>query len=235
MRLSSSILVSLVVLCAPSSAYAQAPYYGGAAYNMDGDLGGSPYPLWGACELAEPDVAILDCTRLLDRGLYPKNDRAVVYNLRAIAYLKMENFERALADYNEAINLETGNAWSLIGRARIMATAPEPVLRDGRQAVSDALSAIELHRNSARTGRRWLRLQEARRARARAQRTTPSIFFDTLAAAYAENGEFETAVDSQQKAIASLRAGNRTAVEKYRSRLDLYLEGEPYRYLQESE
>jgi tetratricopeptide (TPR) repeat protein len=229
MRLSSSILVSLAVLCAPTSASAQ------QAYNMTSPaiLGdGARYPLWGTCQIAEPNVAIPDCTRLLDRGIYPQSDRVVAYNLRAIAYLKTENFELALADYNEAINLDTGNVWSLIGRARIMATAPEPVLRDGQQAVSDALSAIELHRNSARPERRWLRLQERR---ARAQSTTPSIFLDTLASAYAENGEFETAVDSQQRAIASLQAGDGEAIVDYQNRLDLYLQGMPYRHMSKVE
>lgn len=55
---------------------------------------------------------------------------------------------------------------------------------------------------------------------------------DTLAAAYAENGEFEKAAQWQTKAIDML-AKNKNATEKHkqvlRSRLELYKQGKPYR------
>ncbi len=51
-------------------------------------------------------------------------------------------------------------------------------------------------------------------------------FFDTLAAAHAEAGDFAAAAASQEKAIAELPDG----VEKddYRTRLALYRAGKPY-------
>ena len=113
MRLSSSILVSLIVLCAPASAYAQDGDFGDY-HQLDRVLSGpnvtsggqSPrYSAWGACELAEPNEAISECTRLLDGGLYPKSDRVDVLILRADAYVSLGDFDRARADYDEAIQL----------------------------------------------------------------------------------------------------------------------------------
>ena len=53
---------------------------------------------------------------------------------------------------------------------------------------------------------------------------------DTLAAAFAEAGQFGEAVAEQERAIKLLRAaGRRDEVAAYQSRLDLYLRDRPYR------
>jgi tetratricopeptide (TPR) repeat protein len=49
---------------------------------------------------------------------------------------------------------------------------------------------------------------------------------DTLAAAYAEAGDFDKAVQWQEKAI---ELAPEEAKNHYRSRLDLYKSGRPYR------
>ncbi len=55
-------------------------------------------------------------------------------------------------------------------------------------------------------------------------------FVDTLAAAYAEAGQYADAVRTQEGAIARLRAaGKDDEVADYQSRLDLYRAGRPYR------
>ena len=55
-------------------------------------------------------------------------------------------------------------------------------------------------------------------------------YLDTLAAAYAETGQFDKAVNEQQRAIEMLRAaGDHRRVAGYQSRLDLYRRHQPYR------
>ena len=52
----------------------------------------------------------------------------------------------------------------------------------------------------------------------------------TLAAAYAEAGRFDDAVVEQERAIEMLQAaGRHDQVAGYRSHLDLYRRGQPYR------
>ena len=51
------------------------------------------------------------------------------------------------------------------------------------------------------------------------------VWFDTLAAAYAEAGDFENAVKWQQKAVDM---ADERWEEEFRSRLDLYKVGKPY-------
>ena len=51
---------------------------------------------------------------------------------------------------------------------------------------------------------------------------------DTLAAAYAEMGDFKQAVNWQEKAIAACMKKDKAEFE---SRLQLYKEGKPYREL----
>jgi len=50
-------------------------------------------------------------------------------------------------------------------------------------------------------------------------------FIDTLAAAYAEQGEFEKAVETEEKAIKLTEGDN---LEAYKERLALYKDGKPF-------
>ncbi len=53
---------------------------------------------------------------------------------------------------------------------------------------------------------------------------------DTLAAAYAETGDFPSAVREQERAIEILRrAGEVDLIANYEGRLGLYRQGQPYR------
>jgi uncharacterized protein HemY len=66
----------------------------------------------------------------------------------------------------------------------------------------------------------------AEKAVARTGRQDPN-YLDTLAAAYAEAGEFEKAVDVQNEAIALLR--DQKTKKDYESRLKLYQSNSSYR------
>jgi hypothetical protein len=57
---------------------------------------------------------------------------------------------------------------------------------------------------------------------------TDAAYLDTLAAAYAEAGDFENAVRFQREAIAKLSAGDPSRAEFF-DRLQLYESSKPYR------
>jgi tetratricopeptide (TPR) repeat protein len=97
---------------------------------------------------------------------------------------------------------EQGNANAQNGLAWSLATSANSALRDGAEAVAFAEKAV-----------------------AATKRKTPQCL-GTLAAAYAEVGQFESAVSTQQEAIALLQ----TEAEKndYGSRLKLYQAKVPY-------
>ena len=92
---------------------------------------------------------------------------------------------------------------ALNGLARLLATCPVPEVRDGRQAVECAGKAVGA-----------------------TKRKDPS-FLDTLAAAYAEAGDFREAVSAQKEALDLVRDAKTR--RDYESRLKLYESSQPYR------
>jgi len=90
--------------------------------------------------------------------------------------------------------------------AWVKATHPSPQLRNGREAVEYATRACEMTE--------WKEL----------------ICIDTLAAAYAEVGDFESAVKWQEKAISLIAELDRPKEKaQFEERLKLYLSSQPYR------
>jgi len=98
-------------------------------------------------------------------------------------------------------NLDTLTSMNSI--ALIQAASADPMLRNGTNAVNLAERAV-----------------------AGTQRTN-AAFLDTLAAAYAEAGQFDKAVAAQQQAIGLLRSEKEKA--DYVARLTLYQANKPYR------
>jgi hypothetical protein len=86
--------------------------------------------------------------------------------------------------------------------AWIMATCPDPRYRNAREAVAHGTKACEL-----RAWKSW-------------------GYIDTLAAAYAEAGDFEQAVKWQTKAVELAGKNDKQAVREH---LELYKAGKPYR------
>jgi tetratricopeptide (TPR) repeat protein len=101
-------------------------------------------------------------------------------------------------------SLKTGSPNALNSVAWDYATSPEPEMRDGSNAVVFAEKAVAL------TSR------------------TNAQFLDTLAAAYAETGQFDKAVAAQREAIGLLKEENAKA-DGYLDRLSLYESSMPYR------
>jgi tetratricopeptide (TPR) repeat protein len=143
--------------------------------------------------------AIEDFTRVLD--LDPRN--AWAHASRGLAEAERRHYDKAVADLDRALELEPNNPDALNGRAWFRATCPIEKYRDGAQAVAAATMACEV------TGHH-----------------EPGLL-DTLAAAYAESGDFASAVKWQAKAI-ELETDAKEKAE-YGERLKLYQDKKPYR------
>jgi tetratricopeptide (TPR) repeat protein len=151
-------------------------------------------------ETAQPELAIADLTEAL--RLNPKLARA--YTGRGLAWKAKHDYERALDDLGKAIVLSPKDADAHGALATIRATCPDERYRDGRIAYESATRAYLIH------GKRC-----------------PDCL-DTLAAAYAECGDFPRAYQWQSKAITAIGEGEaeRGAFE---ARLALYRQNEPFR------
>jgi len=119
------------------------------------------------------DKAIVDLDEAI--RLDPRDSSA--YRWRGRAYVYKGDNERALADYNEAARLIPNDAWTQDARAWLLATIPDEKLRDGKKAVEAARKACELSEEKV------------------------ASYLDTLAAAYAETGDFDQAVEWERKAM----------------------------------
>ncbi len=146
----------------------------------------------------EYDRAIADCEEAI--RLDPKYSLA--YINRGIAWKARGGYDRAISDFDEAIRLDPKDARPWNDRAWIEATCPDPTWRNGKKAVADATKACELSRWRA------------------------AHHLDTLAAAYAEAGDFDVAVKWQTKALEIAPVKKRF---DYQSRVDLYKVHKPYR------
>jgi uncharacterized protein len=87
--------------------------------------------------------------------------------------------------------------------AWLLATSPFETVRDGQQAVSLALQAVSQERSPA--------------------------YLDTLAAAYAETGKFDKAVETQREALAMVPHDGEALVQELETHLQAFEAGEPWR------
>ena len=111
--------------------------------------------------------------------------------------------EGAIGCYREALRLDVKYANAHNNLAWILATGPNGV-RDGKLAVEHATRACEL---SA-----W----------------KDPVWIDTLAAAYAEAGDFDKAMEYQKKALSFPKLAKAHA-EDGRKRLELFAQKKPFR------
>jgi tetratricopeptide (TPR) repeat protein len=151
-------------------------------------------------EAKQIDDAIADFSSAID--LVETND--VPYRNRAMAYTKKKEWAKAATDYEKVVELNPDSAVGQNGLAWLLCTAPDDKVRDGKRALEHARRACEIteYKNGG--------------------------YLDTLAAAYAETGDFDKAVEWQEKAI---KAGDIPVkdLEAARKRLELFKEKKPYR------
>jgi tetratricopeptide (TPR) repeat protein len=144
------------------------------------------------------DKAIADYTE----AIRLKPDDAEAYINRGNTYYLKHDNDKAIADFSEAIRLNPKHAEGYAKLARILAVCPDDKIRDGNKAVEYAKKACELTE--------W---EEA-------------DCIDTLAAAYAEAGDFDDAVKWENKYLKS--AWSKDVADKARQRLRLYEQRQPY-------
>ncbi|MFZ0747606.1 MAG: tetratricopeptide repeat protein [Terracidiphilus sp.] len=124
----------------------------------------------------------------------------------ASAYEALGDSASALVHWQKARAIDPSRISAILGNAWLLATAPDESVRNGANAVSLAENANNL-----------------------APGDDPDVL-DTLAAAYAENGQFAQAVASATRAVdLANERGNSPLAAAIRGRLLLYKSKRPYR------
>jgi tetratricopeptide (TPR) repeat protein len=117
---------------------------------------------------------------------------STAYLNRGEAFNRSHDFDRAVADFRHAIDLDPRSADAYNSLAMLETSCPEQRFRDLDQAIVNAAKACEM------TGwKNW-------------------YFLQTLATAYAETGDMESAVKWQEQAVDAAKedAGKRAAFER---------------------
>ena len=127
---------------------------------------------------------------------------AQTHNDLGVALSLQRRFGEALAQFREAIAADSQFAQAQSNLAWLLATSPEVTLRNGAEALRLAAKAVDLsHGNDAR-------------------------MLDALAAAYAETGRFQDAVETAQRA---LNLAAQPLVPAVKARIAMYQRNQPFR------
>ena len=178
--------------------------------------------------------------REFDQGIELNPDYAEAYFNRGIAYRSKDDYDQAIRDFDRAIALNpkfsgayTGIVYALLqqGRHREVLKYCHQAIQlgcDGPKLLNDLAWVLATHEDAQlRNGAEAVRLAE--RACRRTGYKIPAVL-DTLAAAYAEVGQFDRAVETAQRAIQlALVAGNEKLAKDIQSHLELYKAKRPYR------
>lgn len=121
---------------------------------------------------------------------------------RADLYLAIRSHGTALEDYRAAATLNPQSGHALRGMAWIMSTAPDQKLRNAEEGVKLAQRAMELDGNN------------------------DPRYVETLAAAYANSGQFDAAAELLKHALESAKGDSAGRIQ---AQLAVYKEGKPFR------
>lgn len=139
----------------------------------------------------------------LDQAIRLEPKDALAFNNRGYNRQMLGLHDEAIADYEQAIRLDAKLAAAYNNRAWLWATAHSAEIRDGRKAVQSAIQACRLTE--------WKNLE----------------YLDTLAAAYAERGDFEKAANV---AAYVLKKSPDQEKDTVKARLELYRSERVYRH-----
>ena len=131
-------------------------------------------------------------------------DNAVILNARAMCNLDRGEYQQSLADMERAVELDPQNYLYKVFVADVLATCPDERFRDGKKANEYAAAAFKAAPND------------------------PDVW-SAYAAAAAENGNFEEAINWQQRVNQSTLRSDPRADRK--DRLEAYKAKQPYRDL----
>jgi tetratricopeptide (TPR) repeat protein len=152
-------------------------------------------------ERGEKDAALKDFKEAI--GVDPNDPATYLY--RSHLYLVESEPESALQDLEEVMKRAPNFPGAANDYAWTLATNPKDAVRNGRKAVEYATKAC--HETD--------------------YKHAPTV--DTLAAAYAESGEWDEAVKWQQEAVELAEKSHPDEVKGMRERLNLFKERKPYR------
>ena len=110
-----------------------------------------------------------------------------------------------ISDYEAAVRVDPDHALAFNGLAWLRATCVMAEFRDGTKAIEGATKASELTN--------WKKAH----------------YVGTLAAAYAETGDFDSAVNRQKEVIDLLTEEDEEWRSDFEEQLKLYQSGKPYR------
>ena len=150
-----------------------------------------------------PRKAIEILSKIIDAD----EENARARRRRADAQLSIGGHAQAIADYEAALRLEPDNKTMLNNFAWVLATSPDDKLRDGRRAIELATKACEV--------------TEYKQAH----------ILSTLAAAYAETGDFKSAKKWIEKAA---EIADKEVEEPIRNERESYEKKKPWRERQET-
>ena len=173
------------------------------AVKMDGNSFDSR---WGLGELLMQAGRPREALEHLGRAMARRPDWAEGCYRYGVALVAAGELKPGVAQYRQALRLRLDWVEVMNNLAWVLATAPEPAVRDGGEAVRLAEQACEL------TGR------------------TNVTQWDTLAAAYAEAKRYPEAVRAAEKAIALAEStGSKDLAAQIRERLQLYQSSRAFR------
>jgi tetratricopeptide (TPR) repeat protein len=201
---------AVMKLCSDASHQLKNGDIAGAKRNIDAALRVDP-KLWPALYIraqifkneGKYDLAIQDCNETLRQ--YPGCVEASL--LRASINVNLRKYAEALKEFNYLISLHPRPvtlARALSDRAWFQATCPDSSFRNGRQAVKDAKAACSIMQ--------W----------------KDEDMIDTLAAAYAETGDFDSAARYAAQALA-IKGIEPVDSKRIQRHLTLFQQHEPIR------
>ncbi|MFZ1988290.1 MAG: tetratricopeptide repeat protein [Alphaproteobacteria bacterium] len=130
--------------------------------------------------LKQHDLAIADLTKAI--GLSP--NQPLFYENRGFEYDETADCKSAIADFDKALTF-TPDGIAYAGKSWVRSTCPDGAYRNGAEALDLAVKALQLGTGNG-------------------QLASATTLHTTLAAAYAETGQFDNAVLEQQLAIKLL-------------------------------
>lgn len=123
----------------------------------------------------------------------------------AHALISLGRIQDAMREFHAAIERQSSDPETFNNFAWLLATNPDPTLRDGALAVQLAERACEMMDN-------------------------PAAYLDTLAAAYAEVGRFDDAIRTAERArTKALETGHHALARATAHELEFYRAGKPFR------
>ena len=133
-------------------------------------------------------------------------DNIEVHNIVGTVLIQQGRLREGVEEWQKVLAIQSDNGNAMSNLAWVFATSPDDSLRDGRKAVQLAQDALRI------SGHRI------------------PIIFRTLAAAYAENGEFSQAIQTAQQGIELANSqGNSSLATELQRNITLYQEQQPLR------